>query len=208
MRNILFAILILFAQSAISQIVINSDGSHSVVTGNVIVNSDGSHSIISGNVVVNPNGSHSIIAGNVLLNSNGTHSVFPNNINSNNDYHTNTHNNSVNIGITSKPTIADFAFIIENTKDGVKITDTNGCAFTELSFSINEGETKAIDQYGMRYTHDKRPNRSINATPFIIQIKKTKAGFLLKGIYGVSFRKLSLECPIGNSVGINQNGMI
>ncbi len=81
-KSILCTILVLFLthHKGQAQVVVNSDGSHSVVTGNVIVNSDGSHSIMSGNVIVNPNGTHSVIAGNVIINPNGTHSVIAGNV--------------------------------------------------------------------------------------------------------------------------------
>ena len=66
-------------EKAEGQVVVNSDGTHSVVTGNVVVNSDGTHSVITGNVVVNPNGTHSVIAGNVIVSPNGSHSVISDN---------------------------------------------------------------------------------------------------------------------------------
>ena len=67
-------------EKAEGQVVINPDGTHSVVTGNVIVNTDGTHSVITGNIVVNPNGTHSVIAGNVLVSPSGTHSLISDNI--------------------------------------------------------------------------------------------------------------------------------
>ncbi|MGV3706361.1 MAG: hypothetical protein ACO1NU_13380 [Arcticibacter sp.] len=70
--------VIWFSYSAIgqAQIIVNPDGTHSVVTGNIVVNPNGTHSIIAGNIVVNPDGTHSVVAGNVVVNPNGTHSVL------------------------------------------------------------------------------------------------------------------------------------
>lgn len=70
--------VIWFSNSAIgqAQIIVNPDGTHSVVTGNIVVNPNGTHSIIAGNIVVNPDGTHSVMAGNVVVNPNGTHSVL------------------------------------------------------------------------------------------------------------------------------------
>lgn len=81
-KSILCAILVLFLAHHVgrAQVVVNPDGSHSVVTGNVIVNSNGSHSVLAGNIIVNSNGTHSVIAGNVIVNSNGTHSLIVGNV--------------------------------------------------------------------------------------------------------------------------------
>lgn len=59
-----------------AQIVVNPDGSHSIVAGNVAINPDGTHSVIMGNIAINPNGTHSAIMGNTVVNPNGTHSVI------------------------------------------------------------------------------------------------------------------------------------
>lgn len=64
-------------QIAHSQVIVNPDGTHSVVTGNVIVNPDGTHSVLMGNVIVNPNGSHSVIHGNILVGPDGSHTFLP-----------------------------------------------------------------------------------------------------------------------------------
>ncbi|MEJ7559563.1 MAG: hypothetical protein WKF66_14740 [Pedobacter sp.] len=63
MRSLLIFILLSFAfiKSGMAQVIVNSDGSHSLITGNVVVNSDGTHSILNGNILVNPNGTHSLI---------------------------------------------------------------------------------------------------------------------------------------------------
>lgn len=64
-------------QIAHSQVIVNPDGTHSVVTGNVIINPDGTHSVLVGNVIVNPNGSHSVIHGNILVGPDGSHTFLP-----------------------------------------------------------------------------------------------------------------------------------
>ncbi|RYG03760.1 MAG: hypothetical protein EOO07_31585 [Chitinophagaceae bacterium] len=44
----------------------------------------------------------------------------------------------------------NFSFLIETTKDGLKLTSKGGTAWKELSFSINNDKTQAIDQYAGR----------------------------------------------------------
>lgn len=78
-KSILCATLVLFLahHAGRAQVVVNPDGSHSVLAGNVIVNPNGTHSVIAGNVVVNSNGTHSVIMGNILVNPDGSHSIIP-----------------------------------------------------------------------------------------------------------------------------------
>lgn len=64
-------------QVAHGQVIVNPDGTHSVVTGNIIVNPDGTHSVVVGNVIVNSNGSHSVIHGNILVGPDGSHAFLP-----------------------------------------------------------------------------------------------------------------------------------
>ena len=80
MKKLLILFTFVFSLSAGAQVIVNSDGSHSVVHGDVIVNSDGSHSVKHGNVIVNSNGSHSVVHGNVLVNPDGSHSVKHGNV--------------------------------------------------------------------------------------------------------------------------------
>ncbi|MGF1925938.1 MAG: hypothetical protein ACQUHE_17320 [Bacteroidia bacterium] len=63
-------------QVANGQVIVNPDGTHSIVTGNIIVNSNGTHSLVTGNVIVNPNGSHSVIHGNILVGPDGSHNFL------------------------------------------------------------------------------------------------------------------------------------
>ncbi len=65
-------------QNGNGQVIVNPDGTHSIVTGNVIVNPNGTHSVIHGNIIVNPNGSHSVIHGNILVGPDGSHTFFDN----------------------------------------------------------------------------------------------------------------------------------
>jgi hypothetical protein len=78
-KSILCTTLVLFLAHHVgrAQVVVNPDGSHSVLAGNVVVNPNGTHSVIAGNVVVNSNGTHSVIMGNVLVNPDGSHSKIP-----------------------------------------------------------------------------------------------------------------------------------
>lgn len=81
MKFLLMIWCIIFVTDVIGQtVVVNSDGTHSVIHGNVIVNSNGTHSTIHGNVIVNSDGTHSTVHGNVIVNPDGTHSTVHGNV--------------------------------------------------------------------------------------------------------------------------------
>ena len=89
MKRILICLLFSVSLSAYAQnaVVINPDGTHSVIVNNgsvsTVVNPDGTHStaIMNGNstTVVNPDGTHSVIVNNgnvsTVVNPDGTHST-------------------------------------------------------------------------------------------------------------------------------------
>lgn len=75
MKYLWMIFCLLCAVNIAGQVIVNSDGSHSIISGNVIINSGGSHSVKSGNVIINPNGSHTLITGNDPLKSNKSSSA-------------------------------------------------------------------------------------------------------------------------------------
>jgi len=104
-----------------------------------------------------------------------------------------------------------FLLLIENTKDGIKLTSKQGCAFTELSFLLKKGETQEIDQFGMRDADDRlRVVKDDNLASFRFKITKIDDGTALKvvleGMEGTAWKKLSFDIPSG-SQWIDENGM-
>jgi len=117
--------------------------------------------------------------------------------------------------ITAKlDSISPFRFSIETTKNGIKLTNTKGCAFKELTFSLFEGDTQAIDQFGMRELNKKgkiiktKKVKDDNLASFVLTITKVKEGeFVLKGIEGTDWLRLGVSCrdicyPIINQSGV------
>lgn len=86
MKVFLLIFFVVFVQAIFSQtVVVNPDGTHSTIHGNIVVNPNGTHSVLNGNVVVNPDGSHSIVHGNIILNPYRIKSTDVNNDNTNTD---------------------------------------------------------------------------------------------------------------------------
>ena len=100
-----------------------------------------------------------------------------------------------------------FLLLIENTENGIKITSSKGTAFTELTFSLREGQTQEIDQFGMRSAEDEI-RKDDNLASFRMTIRRTKEALYLEGIEETAFKKLSFSCPICSKQLIDQNGML
>ncbi|EFK58795.1 hypothetical protein [Sphingobacterium spiritivorum] len=77
MKKLIFTGLLLTCLATVSaQIVVNPDGTHSVVSGSHIINSNGTVSAIHGDHIISSDGSISAIHGNHIVNSNGTISAI------------------------------------------------------------------------------------------------------------------------------------
>ena len=117
----------------------------------------------------------------------------------------------VNAQTESTLEASKFLILIENTKDGIKLTSRKGCAFKELSFSLKVGQTQEIDQFGMRNPSDKvRVVNDDNLASFRFKITKINDGTALEvsieGIEGTSWKKLSFSIPDSSQL-IDENGM-
>ena len=120
--------------------------------------------------------------------------------------------NFVNAQVKSDLKKSTFQLLIENTKDGIKLTSKQGCAFKELTFLLKEGQTQEIDQFGMRGASDKvKAINDDDLASFCFTITKIRSGTALEvtlgGIEGVAWKKLSFGIPSGRQ-WIDQNGMM
>jgi len=100
---------------------------------------------------------------------------------------------------------SDFLLLIENTEMGIKLTGVNGCAFKELAFSLEEGQTQEIDQYGMKNANEEAV-KDDNLASFRFTIRKTGNGLALEGIEGTAWTELSFSMTENGQL-IDQNGM-
>ena len=101
-----------------------------------------------------------------------------------------------------------FRILVETTENGIKLTSEEGCAFKELSFTLMEGQSQSIDQFGMNTEQRAEKNKDKNLADFLFSIIKTKEGISLFGIKGTSWKELSFSCPeSGCKQLIDENGM-
>ena len=118
---------------------------------------------------------------------------------------------SANAQAESALEASNFLLIIENTKNGIKLTSRQGCAFTELSFSLKKGQTQEIDQFGMRDANDEvKISKDDNLASFRFKITKKNDGtaleVALEGIEGTTWKELSFSIPYSSQL-IDENGM-
>ena len=118
---------------------------------------------------------------------------------------------SVNAQTESALEASKFLIVVENTKDGIKLTSRKGCAFKELFFSLKVGQTQEIDQFGMRNPNDKVSEvKDDNLASFRFRITKMESDFplavSLEGIEGTSWKELSFCIPKSSQL-IDENGM-
>lgn len=101
----------------------------------------------------------------------------------------------------------DFKIIMEKTDDGIKMTCENGCAWKELTFSINEFEWQTVDEYGMTEVNKSSSDKEPKQAEFLFSLKKTKEEIILKGIEGTLWTDLSFSIPKDRRQAIDKLGM-
>ena len=103
-----------------------------------------------------------------------------------------------------------FLFSVQKTPDGILLKGLEGCAWTELSFSLVPwGGTQAINQNGMVSLESGQEVANASLGNFKIIIKKTKNGIEMEGKEGTSFINLKYYGGPDDRVQlINNNGMV
>ena len=102
-----------------------------------------------------------------------------------------------------------FLILVETTEDGVKLTSQEGCAWKELTFTLNIEKPQAVDQFGMASLNQDKPTEDKSLANFLFTIKKTKDGISLDGKGGTAWTKLNFGCDKGKCYQyIDFNGMV
>lgn len=107
----------------------------------------------------------------------------------------------------SSSDLKDFKMTIENTDNGLKMHSSQGSAWIDLSFSLNNYMPQAIDEYGMTQLDMVSPNIDSKLADYLFTITKTKNGIKLTGIEGTAWKELSFTLPKNGKQTIDQFGM-
>ena len=104
--------------------------------------------------------------------------------------------------------LSGFLILVETTENGLKLTCQEGCAWGELSFSLNGYRRQAVDQYGMSSLKREEPEKNDRLSNFLFTVKKTKEGLNFEGKEGTAWSELSFKCPDKNCYQyIDKEGM-
>ncbi|MEP2669551.1 MAG: hypothetical protein ABJH04_11175 [Cyclobacteriaceae bacterium] len=99
----------------------------------------------------------------------------------------------------------EFLILISGTDDGLQLVCEEGCAWKELSFSLDPNHTQLIDQFGM--TSPNRPSQNKMTSNFLLSIQKAEGELHLESRKGTSWTQLNFSCSANCSQYIDQNGM-
>ena len=103
--------------------------------------------------------------------------------------------------------LKDFKVVVEKTENGIKMQSVKGSAWIDLSFSINNDKSQAIDEYGMTELNNVSSKKDSNLADFLFTITKTEKGIILKGIEGTAWTDLSFSLLENGKQAIDQFGM-
>ena len=103
--------------------------------------------------------------------------------------------------------LKDFKFIIEKTDNGVKMKSSAGCAWIDLTFSLDFYSAQAVDEYGMTKLDNVSEVVDNNLADFLFTITKTDKGFILNGIKGTAWTELTFSNSKNVKQMINQFGI-
>ena len=103
--------------------------------------------------------------------------------------------------------LKDFKVVIEKSDNGIKMHSVKGSAWIDLSFSINNDKSQAIDEYGMTELNNVSSKKDSNLADFLFTITKTEKRIVLKGIEGTAWTNLSFSLLENGKQAIDQFGM-
>ena len=106
-----------------------------------------------------------------------------------------------------KDELKDFKVIVEKTDNGIKMKSEKGSAWIDLSFSLNNDQPQAVDEYGMTELKNVSENKDEKLADFLFTIAKTENGIKLKGIEGTAWTELNFSLAENKKQAIDQFGM-
>jgi hypothetical protein len=103
--------------------------------------------------------------------------------------------------------LKDFKIVIEKTDNGIKLLSYEGSAWLDLTFSINNNQSQAIDEFGMTELDKKSSDKDLKLADFLFTITETEKGIVLRGMEGTAWTDLSFSLSKNEKQAIDQFGM-
>lgn len=114
---------------------------------------------------------------------------------------------SIHATAQSKHTKKDFYIAVEKTDTGVTMKCLKGCAWTDLSFSVNGKKAQSVDQHGMFSDASQRQTPDAKFLDFEFSITRENDTYILKGLKGTSWQALSFKTTNGSQF-FNSKGLL
>ncbi len=103
--------------------------------------------------------------------------------------------------------LKNFKIVVEKTENGIKIQSVEGSAWIDLTFSINNDQPQAIDEYGITKLEKISSEKDSILANFLFTITKTESGIVLKGIEGTAWTDLSFSLAKNGRQAIDEMGI-
>src|SRR5690242_16708092 len=87
-----------------------------------------------------------------------------------------------------------FSILVETVEKNIKFTSMKGCAWKELTFTLENDKVQTIDRYGL-ITSDEDPNKKNASSDFLFTVQRIKDGIEFRGKKGTAWERLSFRCP-------------
>ena len=98
-----------------------------------------------------------------------------------------------------------FSVKIESHKDRVRLSCTEGCAWSQLEFDL-KSKTQAVDEYGMTSVKSASSIKSDDLADFLFTLQRKGGKISLKGIEGTAWTVLEEDCPQENCIFVVTQG--
>jgi len=103
--------------------------------------------------------------------------------------------------------LKDFKIIIEKTDNGIRMQSLKGSAWLDLTFSINDYQPQAINEFGMTELDKKNSAKDPKLADFLFTITITEKGIILRGLEGTAWTDLSFSLAKNEKQAIDQFGL-
>ncbi len=101
-----------------------------------------------------------------------------------------------------------FKIKIEKNEEEIKLQCLNGCRWKELTFTKNNYQPQAINEFGMvEPGKEKSTDSGNNLASFLFTVTKTQDGIELVGKKGTAWKELQFGLPNFKTQLIDQMGM-
>ncbi len=108
---------------------------------------------------------------------------------------------------TNQEDLEAFKFSIQNTEDGVVLKGINGTGWKNLSFTLKNNQTQAVDEYGMTEVVNQNHEKLEELSDFLFTVTKKENALLLKGIKGSDWTELSFTTNGNQAQMVDESGM-